>query len=167
MENKLQLVRVEISEDYRKKWNIHQNDFRHLYNNGNLLRGTLYRTGGFWVKENINKDYFLLLKYTEDIYDDSITKDIIDKLYLNGQWCIIDKNGNERVVFKKFENPYLVKDSILYSIESKYYNIETGEFYGYCYNSMQSKDSLFLDSSEKCGVLKINKKDGSYEVFKK
>ena len=86
-----------------------------------------------------------------------------------------NNNGNEKVEFKQFEHGYLVKNSCIYKINSNYYNIETGEYYGNSSTSMESEDFLFLDNEythknldkAKLGVLKINKKDGTWEVFKK
>jgi hypothetical protein len=169
MENVLELKHVTFDDKVRKMWNIHMNDYYHLIRNRELISNTLYRVGGFGV--DLKADYFILLKYTEAYYDDTITKDKDRKPHLKNQWCILDKNGVERVIFKSFENPYLVKDSQIYTINNKYYNIETGEFYCYALKEMESTEYLFLNSQfdenkSRRGVMKINKKDGTWELFK-
>lgn len=174
----LQLSKIDISEDYRKKWNISLNDFVCLTKNGELIRDTLYRVGGFGV--DIKNDYFMLMKHVEAFYSEDTMKNCkkIDKSYtpkrehLESQWCIIDKNGIEKKVFESFgHSAYLVKNSQVYSINSEYYNIETGEFYCRASTSMDSSDFLFLENrfdkdESRRGVMKINKKDGSWELFK-
>ncbi len=165
----LQLCKISINEEYRVKWNIHENDFLCLTKNGHLISNSLYRTGMF--TPNLKEDkYFLLMKHVEAFYDDSITKDSKRKHHLESRWCILDSNGVEKVVFPSFKTPYLIKDSCIYAIENKYYNIENGEYYGTSYSNMQSIEFLFLekkydDDKSKRGVMKINKKDGSWELF--
>jgi len=164
----LQLCTFKINEDYRNKWNIHQGDFVLLTKNGEIIRETLYRVGGFGG--DIKKDYFLLLKHVEAHYSDSITKVDKDKPHLEARWCIIDKHGNEKVEFDEFKHPYLVKDSIIYSIDGKYYNIETGEFYCDTSDHIESKEFLFLENKydqnhSRRGVMQINKKDGTWVLF--
>lgn len=166
----LQLISISINQDYCEKWNIREKDYVCLTKNGKLLRPTLYRVGGI-NNPNLEKDnYFMLLKHVEAFYDDSITKIQKDKPHLEGRWCIIDKNGIEKVEFPQFKFPYPITDSCIYSIENKYYNIETGEFYCESYSSMVSTDYLFLENKydkdkSKQGVMKINKKDGTWELF--
>ncbi len=168
-DNSLQLSPITVKEDYRKKWNIHQNDFVCLTKGGELISNSLYRVGGMGA--DIKNDYFMLIKHVESYYPDSITKDKSRKAYLAGCWCILDKNGVEKACFNEFKNPYIQKDSCIYSLDGKYYNIETGEFYCHSYDSMESTDFIFLenkydDDKSKRGVMKINKKDGSWELFK-
>lgn len=167
----LQFGKISINEEYRKKWNVHHlDDFVCLTRNSELLRPTLYRIGGL-NNPKLNKDeYFMLLKHVEAFYSDEITKVKKDKPHLESLWCILDKNGNEKVEFRTFESAYLLKDSCIYSVGSHYYNIETGEHYGSGSTSMSSKDFLFLDNSYdkdplKRGVMKINKKNGTWELF--
>lgn len=166
--NGLQLSPIDINQDYRIKWNIHENDFVCLTKKGELISNSLYRVGGFGVK--IKEDYFLLLKHVEAFYSDSITKDAKRKPHLASIWCILDKNGNEKVEFEEFKSPYIVKDSQIYSVDRKYYNIESGEFYCYAHSVIQSNEFIFLENSfddnkSKRGVMKINKKDGTWELF--
>lgn len=166
----LQLSKITVNVEYAKKWNVGLNDFLCLTKNGELISNNLYRVGGMGTP-NLEKDnYFMLLKYVEAYYDDEITKDKSRKPHLDGLWCIIDKNGIEKVECKKFSSPYLVKNSCIYSIDRKYYNIENGQLYCQAYTSVESKDFLFLENSfdddkSKRGVMKINKKDGSCELF--
>lgn len=134
----LQLSPITINEDYRKKWNIHENDFVCLTKNGQLISSSLYRVGGLGTP-NLNKDkYFTLLKHVEAFYSQEIMRMSAkvkggsknrDPKHLEGRWCIIDKNGNEKVEFDHFKAPYLLKDSCIYSVDGHYYNIETGEHY--------------------------------------
>lgn len=167
--DELQLSKVVIKDDYRKKWNIHENDFVFLTIGERLLRNTLYRVGG--MGGNIKDNYFMLLRHVEAYYKDSITKDKSKKPHLESQWCIVDKNGEEKVSFEAFKTPYLVRNSCIYSINNAYYNIETNEHYCDSYSSMSSTDFLFLENKfdkdkSKRGIMKINKEDGSWELFK-
>ena len=166
----LEFSPISIREDYRLKWNINPDDFICLTKNGQLLRNTLYRIGGMDTPKLGKDEYFMLLKHVEAFYPDSITKITKDKSHLESRWCILDKNGNEKVEFDSFKSPYLVKDSVIYSINGKYYNIETGEFYCDTSSSMQSEEFLFLENRfdkdiSRRGVMKINKKKGDWELF--
>lgn len=165
----LELSHIDINEEYRKKWNIHQHDFVCLSKNGIPIRETLYRVGG--IPADLKKDYFLLLKHVENYYPDNITKITKHKRYLDSRWCIIDKYGNEKVVLSSFDYINLA-GGVVYNVKEKYYNIESGEFYCSSYTSMSSDEYLFLDNAydndkSKRGVMKINKKDGTWELFKK
>lgn len=174
----LQLSPITINQDYCKEWNVDGNDYVCLTKNGELVNPSLYRTGMFGGK--VKENYFLLLKYVEAIYDFDFIKKCypkktnkeleLQRKHLDGCWCILDKNGVEKVVFDQFKHPYLVADSCIYSVDNNYYNIETGEFYGSSYSALQSNDFLFLNNAydkdeAKRGVLKINKKTGTYELF--
>lgn len=164
----LQFSPIALNEGYKKKWNEHLNDFICLTKNGQLIRNTLYRIGGKGTPKLGKDEYFMLLKHVEAFYDDSITKIKKDKPHLESKWCILDKNGNEKVEFKPFDSPYLIQNSQIYFIKGKYYNIETGEFYRDASTSMQSSEFLFLGSQydSRDGVMKINKKNGTWELFK-
>lgn len=177
-DNTLQLSKIIINEDYRKEWNIKNEDFVCLTKNGELVSNSLYRVGGMGA--DIKKDYFLLLKYVEAIcdfkfvrecYKDKSNKEVeLLRKHLKGCWCIIDKNGIEKKQFDQFDSPYIVSDSCIYSFKSNYYNIETGEFYCYASSAIKSADYLFLENAygkdeSRRGVMKINKKDGSWELF--
>ena len=166
----LQLSHIQINDEYRKEWNERSDDFVVLTKNGELINNSLYRVGGLGKKPD-GKNYFMLLKYVEAYYPEDITKVTkSDPKHLSGHWCILDKNGIEKLVCDEFKNPYLIKDSCVYSIGQNYYNIETGEFYCYAYKSIESSEFIFLDNLydkdlSKKGVMKINKKDGSWSVF--
>lgn len=171
----LQISHITIDEEYAKKWNVHNKDFVVLTVNGELLRPTFYRIGGLNTPNLGKNKYFMLMKHVEAFYDKKITKTTgSDPKHLESRWCIIDDEGNEKVEFKQFEHAYLVKNSCIYSIGSDYYNIETGEHYCHTSSSMESEEFLFLDNhllyknddKTKMGVMKINKKDGTWEVFK-
>ena len=169
----LQFGIVTLDEAYCKKWNINSQDFVCLVKNGELLRNTLYRIGGL-NNPKLNKDkYFMLLKQVESFYDKEILKlsGSKDPKHLEGKWCILDKEGNEKIVFEnKLNYPRLVENSCIYSIGGNYYNIETGEFYCNASEVIESTDYLFLENrydkdKTKRGIMKINKKDGSWELF--
>ncbi len=168
----LQLSPITVNEDYRKKWNVISKDFMLLSKNDKPIRETLYRLGGLGSIDSLKDDYFMLLKYVEDFYSDDITKDKTRKPHLDGRWCILDKDGNEKAVFtSSLKSPSLIKNSVIYSLEYNYYNIETGEIYCNSYTRMTTEEYLFLhneydNDKSKRGVMKINKKDGSFELFK-
>lgn len=170
MKTKITYAKIQIDKNYSDKWNNSSNDFIVLVKDDKILRNTLYRFGGLSYPEDIKKDYFMLLKYIEESYPDNITKDKKKKLHLAGHWCILDKYGNEKIVFEEFKHPYLTKNSCIYSCNNEYYNIETNECYGSSYSSIESSEFLFLDNKydkdeKKRGVMKINKKDGTFEIF--
>ena len=165
----LSLHTIIINEDYRKRWNIHGNDYVHMVKNGQILNNTLYRVGGFGV--DLNDKYFTILKYKEAFYDDSITKNKKEKPHLEARWCIINHDGVEIAEFDSFRSPYLIRNTPIYSINSEYHNAETKEFYCRASKVIESTEFLFLDNPYdddklKRGVLKISKKDGSYQLYR-
>ncbi len=161
----IQLSRIDVNEDYLKKWNSsHYDGFVLITKDETPLRTTLYRVGGIGGLPKAGEDYFMILKYVEAFYEDHITTDPKRKPHLEGRWCILDKEGNEKVEFNQFSSPYLAGGQI-YSIDSNYHNIETGESYGRAYTSMRSEEFVFLDTNN--GVLRINKKDGTKKLYKK
>jgi len=164
----IELSQIIIDENYATKWNTSGRDFIVLTNNGEPINKHLYRKGMF---NNKIKDYFMLFKMVEAYYPDSITKNKKAKLHLEDRSVILNKDGIEKVEFSSFQHPYLVDNSCIYSLDQNYYNIETGELYCNSFTSMISLEYLFLDNRydkdpNKCGVMKINKKDGSWELFK-
>lgn len=170
----LQLNHIKIDSDYRNKWNIHCEDFILIAKDGKPIRDTLYRVGGMGGSISNKGDYFMLLKHVEAFYDKKILKmsSSKDAKHLESRWCILDKEGNEKVEFESYKSPYLVNNSCIYHSDRKYYNIETGELYCGGDSSVESDEFLFIENSydkdkSKRGVMKINKKDGSYEIFPK
>lgn len=167
----LHLGKITVNEDYRKEWNIYETDFLLLCKDGVPLRNTLYRTG--WSTPDLTRDkYFLLLKHVEAYYDKNILEMCknTDPKHLESRWVIIDWLGNEKVEFKPFDSPYLVKDSVIYTCNNRFYNIETGELYCESFHSFKSKEFLFLNNEydkdeSKRGVLKIHKGLGTFELF--
>jgi len=163
----LKLSPIELNADYRLDWNIHEHDFVLLTKEGKPINDSIYRVGGFNC--DLKADYFILLKYVEAFYSDTITKIKADKPHLEGRWCIIDKNGCEKVEFEQFKSPYL-KGGLIYVVDGNYYNIETREFYCHASSSISSNNYLFLENKYdnnvlKRGVMMINKYDGSYKIF--
>lgn len=123
----------------------------------------------------------MLLKYVEAIYDYMFIKGCyphkndkeleLQRKHLESRWCIIDQFGVEKVEFKQFENLNLISDSCIYSVGSKFYNVETQELYCESHRSVSSKQYLFLENKydvneNKRGVLKIDKQTGEFELFK-
>jgi len=179
----LQLNKIDVKGEYLSEWNEHSKDFYALAMNGEIIRNTLYRKGGlnFNLKVGIDK-YFMLLKYTECIYDldfiqkcypeKSKTEQEVLRKHLKSQWVIIDSYGDEKVIFDQFKHANLVNSmSPIYFIDGNYYNIDTGYFYCNASSSMSTKTVLILenkyDSDEaKKGIMKINLNDGTWEVFK-
>lgn len=168
----LQLCPAVLGEDYRKKWNIRERDFVCLYKDGAPVSSSLYRVGGMGNSNPGEGRYFMLLKYVEAYYPENIMLmcDNKDPKHLSGRWCILDKNGVEKVVFEAHASPYFVKNSCIYHLNNNYYNIETGECYCQSYNNMESADFLFLNNAfdkdkSKRGVMQINKQDGSWTLF--
>lgn len=168
-----------ISDEYRKEWNIHNDDFLQVYYNDVKVSDTLYRKGGMFNNNFKNVKYFIILKQIETTVTDKDRLKIIGKRngkFLSDVWIIMDSKGNEVKEFDRFDSPTIIGsndvDSIIYSFKGGIYNIETGE--RYCervYESFTSSEYLFAnnkyDSDEsKKGVLKINLQDGSYELFK-
>lgn len=167
----LELSKITLREDYCKEWNENATDFVVLTKDEQLINKSIYRVGGMGSKPD-GKNYFMLLKYVEAYYPADIMKMSKNKdpKHLESRWCILDKDGIEKVVFDNFKSPYLVRNSCIYSIDQHYYNIETGEFYCHAYTSMTSSEYLFLKNEfdkdiSKRGVMKINKKDGTWELF--
>ena len=176
--NGLQLSPIKVNSEYCEEWNESHEDFVVLTKNGELISNSLYRVGG--LGGDITQDYFMLLKYVESSYKIDFLRKCYPKKsnkelesqrkHLEGCWCILDKNGVEKKVFNGFKNPYLTRGSCIYSIDNSYYNIETDEFYCKAYKSMESTDFVFLENNydentSKRGIMKINKKDGTWELF--
>lgn len=174
----LKLSPLELNQEYAKEWNERMTDFVVLTKNGELISNSIYRVGGF--NADLKQDYFMLLKYVEAVYEMDFLKKCypnrsnkelkLQRKHLKGCWCILDKNGVEKKVFGQYENPYLEKSSCIYSINSNYYNVETGYFYCNSAKSMDSSEYIFVENNydkdlSKKGIMKINKKDGSWTVF--
>lgn len=170
----LALAPIQVNDNYRREWQILSGDFQCLTKDGELLRNTLYRVGGIGTNQIAGKPYFMLLKHVEAEYSPEFMRDIKSSnspKHLESRWVIIDQYGEEKVEFKKFDSPYLVKDSCLYSLDRSYYNIETGYCYGQTSNTpLVSKEFIFLDlgygtEPTKRGVLRIHKQTGETKLF--
>ena len=168
----LKLVTVDVDLEYRKKWNCIKSNFKHLMLDGQIINeNTLYREGGIFSSSDLKNDYFVLLKQVEEFYPDNITKIKKDKPHLSDCSCILNKYGKEIKVFNSFDRPWLIKNSVIYNMSSHYFNLLTGEEYCRASTSMESSEFLFLDNKydmnqAKRGILKINKKDGSFELLR-
>jgi len=165
----IELRPVELSPEYREKWNVHSTDYCNIYKDGVKISDTLYRKGGM-SRLGEGDEYSMILKCPEAYYEDNITKDKKKKRHLENQSVIVDKNGIEKVNFDNYDSPYL-QGGLIYSLNSKYYNIETGELYCDAHTSMKTEEFIFLDNKydkdkSKRGVMKINKFNGTFELFK-
>ena len=164
--------RIDINQAYCKEWHITMEDFVSLTCNGELLKPVLYRIGGLNTL-NLAKDrYIKLIKHVEAYYPKEILEhsNNSDPKHLEGRWCILDSKGVEKIECKQFECPYIVKDSCIYSMDKKYYNIETKKLYCEASTAMESTSFLFLENrfdrdESKRGVLKINKVTGDFTLF--
>jgi len=169
----IKLVPVSISPEYAKKWNEHCSDFVNIYKDGVKISDTLYRVGG--IGGSFKDGYIMLLKYIEAFYSKDIMKMCgkdapKNNRHLDGNWCILNEDGEEKVnFFKSIDSAYL-QGGVIYSNKGKYYNIETGELYCYANTSMSTENYLFLhngydNDKSKRGVLKIDKKTGEFELI--
>lgn len=167
---KVELIPADVSLDYLKKWQAeHHPNFKHLYIDGKKVSDTLYRVGGFGT--DLEEPYFMILKYKEDHYDKEILKMSKNKnsKHLAGHWVILDNNGEEKVEFDQFASPYL--HGILYTINSNWYNTETGELYAKSvYDVIHTDNFTFLgnrydDDKSRRGVIQVNKVDGSFVII--
>lgn len=165
----LALATCVLNAEYRKQWNVDQNDFVVLTMNGQLINDSIYTTGLF--RPNFVKDkYSVLIKHAETYYEEPISYCKGKYGHLEGRCCIIDQLGNEKVELDQFQTPYIVHDSCIYSVDNNYYNIETGELYCAANGSMSSNEFLFLwnrfgKDKSRLGVMKIEKSTGKYEIF--
>ncbi len=172
-DNKVKLSPIQVNEEYLREWNESSRDFVMLTVNGNLISNSLYRLGGMGKKPD-GENYFMLLKYVEAYYDIEWLRRIKSNSgpkHLESRWCILDKNGIEKFVANGYDNPYLIKNSCIYSLKNCYYNAETNELYCESYTKMESDSFVFLDNKydkdeSRRGVWQINKKDGTYTILK-
>jgi hypothetical protein len=172
---KLQFSPITLDEKYAKKWNESGSGFFCLTIDEKLVSESLYRKGGLGGKWQ--DGYMMILKYVEDMYDKNLTKDMTHakRHHLDARSCIINKQGKEMFVQDGGIDHAYLQGGVVYSVGDGYYNIETGELYCRSYSrKLESDEFIFLDiswdvekKSFKGGVMKINKKDGSFEVFPK
>lgn len=163
---------IDLNPEYRKKWNAKQHDYICLTRGGEPINNNVYRKGGLFSFNPETDNYFIIIKCVEAVWPDKITKVKKDKNHLSTVWCIYDKWGNEKIQ-KPESLSYLslVKNSCIYSDGSHYYNIETKEYYGESSDSMETDTYLWIDTrswkdKENTGIKQINKKDGTFTLFK-
>lgn len=173
----MKFIKKEFSEEYSKKWNIYMDDYVQLADdNGNLISDSVYRIGGLFAEYDfISGGYFNVIKYVEEYYDDNITTDKTKKPHLEGKHCIIDKNGVEKVICESFSYPYIRKNSVIYSVNKKLYNIETGECYGEPSTEIDGANVVIIEnrwgnerwgnSENLKGIFIIDKKTGKKELI--
>ena len=114
----LQLSPIKLNDSYAEEWHEGCQDFVVLTRGGNLVNNSLYRVGGLG-KPDLKAKYFMLLKYTEAYYSKEIMKmsKSKDNKHLQGDWCIVDSNGVEKVIFKScLDHGYIVDNSCIYMI---------------------------------------------------
>jgi hypothetical protein len=168
---RLELRPAVIDEAFAKKWNVRlENGYCNLYVDGVKKSDTLYRLGGFGNLTD-GKDYYIILKYLKESYSDSVTTDKKQKLHLASHECIIDKDGNEKIVNPKsfLKYVYLV-GGVVYKYDDAYYNIETNEKICDGHKDIRSDEYIFVENpydqdKDKRGVYVINKKTGDYKLY--
>lgn len=136
------------------------NDVYQIYKNSELLNDLYYRFGGLSSIKNIFDRYFMLLEYKED-------KTFSDGLN-HGNWVIMDSYGVIHKKFELYQHAYLIKDSVLYSLNGKLYNIITDECYGYG-KTMVLENSVILHreyTEQSNNALVINKVTGETYTIK-
>lgn len=157
----LYLKPVELTAGYCKVWNVLSNtEFYHLYNDGLKISDTLYRVGG--LGRTIKDGYFMLLKQVESRYKNNVTPVKADKLHLADTWCILNEEGEEKVIFEKFDSPYLMGGQV-YKLNNRFFNIETKELYCETYQSISSESHIFLEQGNK--VRMVHKITGAVKIF--
>jgi hypothetical protein len=93
--------------------------------------------------------------------------------HLDSEWCIIDENGNEKVVFERsLDSAYLIDETQMFIYKGCVWNIETNQIVSkYNGSIMKSDDFIFFaneydNNKSKRGVWKICKKTCAVELFK-
>ena len=114
-EGSFSLNPITVNEDYLRKRNESCSDFVLVCIDNRPVRDSLYRVGGIGGK--FTDGYIMLLKYVESVYEmdflkrcypDKSNKELkLQENHLAGHWCILDKFGNEKVVFDRYSNPYM------------------------------------------------------------
>lgn len=160
----LTLEPISIPEEYAKEWNEHSTDFLVLCRNGKIISNSYYRKGGLFSNKGF--DFFHIIKYTEDLYDKNLSAETRNnpakRKHLKGQFCLINKKGEETKVFKQFGSSYLLCNAI-YSIDGNYYNTFTNKLICKSYSNVESSRFYFIESD---GVVhKIDKQTGHEEIF--
>lgn len=173
--SRVRLSKISLDEAYMKEWNEHMNDFVTMTINGKMIEPVLYRLGGlnFNIKVGFDR-YFMLLRYTESRRSERIMKMCGSKApksdkYLKGVWCIFDKDGKllHENGDDSIHSPYLVKNAPIFSLDGIYYHLLTKKRLGNSRSSIQTDNFIILDNQyekdeEIKGVIKIDKKDGSF-----
>lgn len=168
----IQFAPIKLNPEYANGWNERMTDFFHLCDEqGNKINDTLYRKGGMGGK--FSDGYCIIIKYIEAEYSDDITIDPKRKKHLDSYFCVINENGEEKMVSDKFET-ITHYGGLLFSVRglscsySKLYNIETGECFGEISDELNSNEFLFfrfLETYSTKGVKKVNKYTGEVEFF--
>ena len=164
---------VTLDESYRKKWNVSNssNDFGIIMRNGEIVNDKIFRIGGLSTF-NQEDEYMSLLYQKESFY----SKEIMDMSksggtpnHLANLTTFLNKNGEIAIIFEDKLNYPRIVGGCIYSVDNNYYNIKTNEFICSGYDSMKSKDFLFVNSQynkdkNKRGVFQINIKFGTYII---
>lgn len=168
------LSKISLCETYREEWNVHMDDFYVMSKDGELLRPTLYRKGGINYPDLSKDTYFMLLKYKESFYEDRIMEMCGENApksnkYLDGIWCIFDRDGNElwENEGRSIHSPYLVKNAPIFSVGGNYYNLLTKKYLGSPSSVIQNEffmifDNKFEKDEDVKGIIKISKLDGTF-----
>ncbi len=164
--SKLQFVKVELNPEYKEKFQI-DTEFVKSFKNGKLLNDSLYKIPFLSGIKDGDK-YIIINKYIESVFNKRVLDITKNKNpnYLESTYCIIDSDGNEKVNFEPNETPYLIKNSCLYKLNNRYYNIETNYLYGESNKDVLKTKEFILIQVKDNEVIKINKENGSFEIIK-
>ena len=165
---------VDLDEKYRKKWNVTRDldDFGILMRGNYIVNDKLFRIGGL-SSFNKGDKYMSLLLQVEAHFSAEIMK--MSKSggtsnHLDNQTALVNRNGEIKVIFDNtFDYPYF-EGGCIYSLNRKYYNIETNELICSGNSTVKSKDFLFIESryhsdKTKRGVYQININNGTYVLY--
>ena len=166
------LVSIKLPIQYLQKWNwCYSNDFKTfsdknkdicLVDEKEVGDYELFRVGGLY-KYDRNREYNLLLKYSENFYPDTITKDEKAKPHLSDTYVVVGKECN--VVFEspRYRSTYL--HGCIVSVDGEgFYNLEKDNkhYKGY-YERVLTENHVILHGYDQPAII-INKLTGE-ETF--
>lgn len=171
------LVKIRLPESYYKKWNEFSRDFytfidAHsdvneiiVIDEEDVKNYTLFRIGGLY-SYNPNANYNMLIRYEEDFYPDSITKDPVRKLHLQGTHVVVDKNGE--TVYKQkrpFNFLYFIGNVLIKENNVGFYNLITKTQYDESYtDAFVTKKNIIIHSYKKSAII-INNETGAETII--
>ena len=165
---------VTLDKDYKKKWNVinSADDFGIIMRNGNIVNDKLFRIGGLTTLIE-GEQYISLLLQKESFYSKKImdmAKSSGTANHLDSQTTFLNNNGEIVITFDKSLTYPRIVGGCIYSMDNSYYNIKTKEFICRGYDSMKTKDFLFVNNRydndvARRGVFQINIHNGTYVIY--